>query len=172
MIVAPLAMAENDSHPDIVVMNQYREDAQVFLSTGKTSSVQFAFNDYDFLVRGSFHEGNFISYVAPSGASASMGCTINKNTIEHRCQSKDIVNNGHIRYSHDGAVIHVIPLSSENDAEGSAKVIVCTEQGKDKRGYVNTRSSVMLIQIRNKDVQIVNYWQGNVLSSEVLESIT
>lgn len=173
-IIAPLYVYDNDNHPDIMVMliDQYGNTEEYFSQNG-LASVKATFKDYEFLIRGTFSDGNFKSFLVVSGTTMSMGYSLNKNIYEKRAKVKENVHYGHISFLEDGLRYHIVPLTLNNDENGIAQSIILVEnEDKSYREILKTASNGFTVYSNANtgiSYQILIYWQDDLLCAEVLK---
>ena len=167
-VVAPLYMHENNLHPELVVMMKDGKNIQTFVSQKERPSITATFMDNEFIISGAFKNGEFQSYIYPSGITASKGCVINKDVEEFRSPIKKSANYGHNFILRDDTEIHIIPIEQDNDQNGSAKVIFCTVNDKARVAITNFGTTESILMLKNEKVQILSYWQDNLLSCDIL----
>lgn len=168
IIIAPLRIAENDIHTDIFVAMKHKDIIECFVSE-KNSAIEASFMNYDFLLRGVFKEGEFISYITLGKVAISMGCQINKEKTEFRIANKINSHYGHIVYNANGVIVNIIPLTFKNNEKETADVLVCLEGEKQQRQvFASVNADSLIISANEATVQIINYWQDNYLCSEIL----
>lgn len=168
-IIAPLRMAENDSHPEIMAMLvNNKGDIQEYVSNGGLSSLKVPFGDNEFLMRGNITNGEFKSFIVPSGATLSMGYNLNKNAnFERRSTVKEDTQFGHIVFDAFGYVFHIVPISNTNDENGIAQCLICVENPSDNNTRVIFRTEQRAFTLF-EDYQILTYWQDSLLCAEVV----
>lgn len=173
-IIAPLYVYDNDNHPDIMVMliDQYGNTEEYFSQNG-LASVKATFKDYEFLIRGTFSDGNFKSFLVVSGTTMSMGYSLNKNIYEKRAKVKENVHYGHISFLEDNLRYHIVPLALNNDENGIAQSIILVEnEDKSYREILKTASNGFTVYSNANtgiSYQILIYWQDDLLCAEVLK---
>lgn len=168
VIVCPLRMSENDLHPKIFASITYKNNTECYLSQD-TSAFVANFLEYDFLIRGTFKDGNFKSYVVAAQQTSAMGCNINDEIDEYRLKNKKEANYGHIVYAAKDMVINIVPLSFNTNEKETADVLVCVER-ENAENFVCTsiNAETLVLTSETARVQILNYWQGDMLCSEIL----
>ena len=171
VIIAPLEASTDDSHPEIMAMLINRMGyAEKFVSQGNISSLKIKFDENEYLLRGSFSDGKFISHIIPAGATMSMGYSINKNNVvERRSMYPENTNYGHLAFSAYGSFFHIIPTSLSNDANGVAPCLICAiDNNGEKNIFTTATKGFTTYLIDNKPYHILTYWQNDMLCAEVL----
>ena len=174
-LVSPLCMAENDTHPEIMVMlTGITGESETYVSKDGLSSIKLKFNENELLIRGSFANGEFQSYIMPAGVTMSMGFNINKNSInEKRSKSKELTSYGHIVFEQFGYIFHIVPTSLDNDENGIAHCFICVENKlTKKRDLLKTSTKNFTVYSADDGIfyQILTYWQDNILCAEVIKA--
>lgn len=151
LTIMPLRIEKNNVRPDIAVSisslrNNIISDTQVFVSQ-ETSVIQLEYKGYQLLVRGTFKNGIFTSYVIASGATAAIGCGINSDTIKIR--GKENINYGHICFKKNNAIIHALPLNKKNENDGFAHFVACIEENNHFKIVQNIDSNAIRIDLMN-----------------------
>lgn len=171
VIIAPLEASYDDSHPEIMAMMINRlGHAEKFVSQGNLASLKVKFDENEYLLRGSFSQGKFISHVIPAGATMSMGYSINKNNvIERRSLYPELTHHGHLAFTAYNTFFHIIPTSLTNDANGIAPCLICTidEEG-NKEVFTTATKGFTTYRINNKAYHILTYWEKDILCAEIL----
>lgn len=170
--VAPLKLAENDAHPDIfAVLIAENGHKETFVSK-ENSSLRITFEENEMLIRSTFKNGEFATYVALSGTTYQMGYNINKEVIEHRSIKKEDANYGHIVYGQDDFIVNLIPITLDNDINGMAPSLICIEDKntKEKEVFLSSKNAMTVFSHGDKSYQLLTYWQENLLLSEILMS--
>ncbi len=169
-IIAPLKMAENDAHPEIFAMLvNNKGEIETYVSNGGLASLKISFGENEYLLRGRFDNGNFKSFIVPTGTTMSMGYNLNKNTIyERRSISKETTNYGHIVFEKYGYIYHIIPISNTNDENGIAQCLICVENIMNSNERITFKTETRNFTTFD-NYQILTYWQDSLLCAEVLE---
>lgn len=170
VIVYPMVIEANNSRANIFVIIKDKNNIRTYFSQEKASVIA-EFNENELLIRGTFANGEFSSYVLPFGAIAAANCSINDNTEEFR-SALELANYGHVCYSvfddSDKMQVHVMPLSTINNKYGMAEtaVFVRYSDGKTIAITGDDRSKKMLVPLEKHTLEILSYWQEGFLSSE------
>lgn len=174
-LVAPLYISENDTHPEIMVMlTDKLGQRQTYVSRDGLASIKAKFNENELLIRGSFANGEFQSYIMPAGATMAMGFNINKNAVnEKRSKNKSLTSYGHIVFEQFGYKFHIVPISLANDENGLAPCLTLVEDMKTQERTLLTSSTnnfTVFTTVEGVIYQILTYWQDNILCAEVLQA--
>lgn len=177
-IIAPLKMAENDVHPDVMALLINSKGQVETYCSQKTAALKIAFDGNDFLIRGSFADGDFKSHIILTGNTLAMGFNLNiKKQINYRCDNKSLVNYGHVCFEKNGYIYHVIPTSVQNDCNGVAHCFICVENTDNiysdtyfrETQSTNIDSSLFFCR-DGKTNNVLVYWKDDVLCADVVNS--
>lgn len=173
-LVAPLYISQNDTHAEIMVMlTDIYGRSETYVSENGLASIKINFNETELLIRGSFSNGDFKSFIMLAGTTMAMGCDLNKNAInEKRSNIKEATSYGHIAFTQFGWFYHIVPISLSNDENGIAHCLICAENINTKERIAMTTSvdSFTILKDEMGTYQILTYWQNNILCAEVLKN--
>ena len=176
--VVPFTIEKDTNKANIMVVVKKGDSIQTFYSK-ETSSVVVSFDEQEFLVRGTFADYEFNSFILTHGISATMNCSINDDKEEHRCLEPAKVNYGHIKYNvmieeENKGILHIVPLSDENNKYGYADSVSFVELPNGEITStigVRTKKGLPIILENEKIVQVLNYWNNDFFSSEVTPNV-
>lgn len=170
LIVYPLMITKNKLISDIVVWARCGQEVKTFVSNiDGRKSVEVNIGEHSLLVRGCFKNGNFESTIVPAGITLALNASINKSKEEIRPTNMNSLYDGHVTYMSGETKVHVFPITNENDADGSAQVIVCSEKDDERRLYDTYNQKIILIDGQNGNEQILSYWEDDTLISDNIE---
>ncbi len=170
-LIAPLKMCMDNNHAEIMCMLIDRfGEVQRYVSSPESPTLKINFKDYELIIRGTFVNGEFNSYILASGSTLAMGFGINKNAyVPQRSANTELTNYGHLVYEHKDYIFHVVPLSKNNDLNGIAPAFICVETPDKRRKLISTNeNAITLFEDAGNEYQILTYWQNNTLCSEVM----
>lgn len=176
--VAPYRIEKDNSKTKIMVaIKNSKNDIETFYSD-ETSSVVVRFDEHEFIIRGSFANYEFSSYILTGGITATMNCSINDDTEEFRCNDVNRVNYGHIFYTakdnegNEAGKIHIFPLTSKNNKYSVADVAIFVEDinGVKSSTYSYHQKHVG-VSLDGEIFKIITYWQENFLTSDVIANV-
>lgn len=170
-LIAPLKMYTDNNHPEIMCMliNSFGEIRR-YVSTELSPTLKVQFGDYELIIRGIFTDGKFTSKILASGSTLAMGFSININTyVPQRSNNLELTNYGHLVFKQDDYVFHVVPMSKTNNNSGIAPCFICIETPEGERNLISTNeNAVTLYEKDNVTMQILTYWQDNILCAEII----
>lgn len=167
--IFPVHLAKKDYHPDIIVLIKSDiDDKYQICTSGETSTILTKFSGFEFLIRGTFKNNIFESYIIPAGQTEVNGCKMDLHKTEYRSKESTY---GHIYFEKGNAFIHAIPLCEENGDDGMAKFLLCIENGEIQSGenkytaVANMYSSnINVILPDQKTTSFIGYWVGDSFS--------
>lgn len=170
-LIAPLKMYTDNNHPEIMclLINGFGEIRR-YVSTELSPTLKVKFGDYELIIRGIFTDGKFTSKILASGSTLAMGFSININTyVPQRSNNLELTNYGHLVFKQDDYIFHVVPMARTNNNSGVAPCFICIETPEGERDLVSTNeNAVTLYEKDNVSMQILTYWQDNILCAEVI----
>lgn len=170
LYVIPLDIEENTQNAKFIVYHPAEKfnEENIYTVADEFGNAHIVLSDINILVKASFSNGRFHTFIVPEGQSAIDGVTIEKNGTEHQSKDRSKTNYGVICYKINNNIIRVIPLDFKNNETGNAKVDIIIEKDKNFDIYHNVGEKIFEITIDNKKYTPINYWKGDILSSELL----
>lgn len=171
LMIFPMVVKQNVLVSDIVVWAKCGREIKTFVSekVGK-KSIEVNIGEHSFLVRGCFKQGKFETSVIPAGITLAINANINKEKEEIRPTNMNNINDGHITYkmetNDDVATIHVFPTEFKNNENGAAETVICYEKGDDRKLFDTYNQKIILLDGKNADIQIMNYWNDDILITD------
>lgn len=175
-IIAPLYLYEDNTKPDIVVYAK-KESSYVYEVTQTEKKVlEINIEGHTFLVHGSFHSGEFKSFIHAAGVTLSTGYNLKIDTEKHRNALKQYTpnnKNGHICYEAENIKFHVFPLESFNEVggNGNAKCLVVSEYNTGREVQILPDPYNTKVVFGNGKYSMYNYWDGEYLVSEIIKNV-
>lgn len=173
-LIAPLKMSDSNPNPKIMALfvdsanNQY-----AYVSEPGRTSIDINIGDNSFIVRGSFADGNFRTYIVPGSTTAAMGYNINSNLIEVRSDDKKGTGFGHLVIKKDDLLIHIVPTSTRNNTNGAAPCLICIDKHDGENFDIMHSMPNSITQYTTDDCQhkyqILTWWQDDILCADTIE---
>ena len=171
-MIAPLYIYQDNAKPDIVVWARKENTIICDVTKNDKKVVKIDIEGHSFLIHGSFHNGNFQSYIHAAGLTLSAGYNLKIETERHRDEYAAVTGRagtGHVSYTDNGNKFHVFPTSLSNEANGNATCVIVTEvDGK--------REASLLPDLYNSKktfydgrYSMYNYWENDCLVSELID---
>lgn len=172
-LIAPLYLYQNNSNPDVAVFAQ-KDGMVIYAVTASAKKVvEINLEGHTFLVHGSFHNGNFKSFIHAAGLTLSAGYNLKIETERHRniLESYNEYNkNGHICYNEGAYKFHVWPISSNNTGNGNADCLIVTEVNGKREASILPDPADRTKCFGDGKYNMYNYWDGEYLVSDLLKS--
>jgi hypothetical protein len=169
LYVAPLETEENNPNVPIIV-HAYSAGKYVTASSLDTkeeghSIVTIVIEDFNILIRGSFVNGVFKSYVLTTGISANQGDKLNVISKEVGYEGNNPKGCGHIKFKENDDIYEIFPLSKTEDE------YMCVHISKEFLDYyVVAKYGIPKIRIINNGIkqEIVAGWTGGFFEADII----
>jgi hypothetical protein len=167
--IVPLSIPEQGEElvSDILVCAETPSEKKVFVS-GKNGQKSIITNIgvYEFIIRGSWKDGSFISSIHP--ANQQIIEEYEKNEEKNSIIPKDLKNIGYghnvIFYEESDnstSKIHIIPLDLQNNSVGMVNIMVCIEKATGERLIMVSNNNMLLYKTGDNEVQMFGYWEND-----------
>lgn len=174
--VFPMVPEKENMSSKIMVVIKDKFETKCFYSE-KTGSVQASFSDEEFIIRGSFSNGEFSSSILTFGTTLSLNYSLNIDTQEIRPENRKNVNFGHICkkiYAKNNDFLgkaHILPLSDENNFKETADFALFLESDGEiiKTIISENNNEIIIVSPLSKErVRLISYWQSGFLNCDTL----
>ncbi len=173
--IAPLYIPEtgNAAICDIFVCMETENKQSVHVSelNGQKTIVS-KIGDYEFIVKGSFTNGEFVSEIYPANALSTKEYVKEENKTSFVPKNFDQVGFGHVVdfiKNKDGSIfkVHAIPLDNSNNSIGMVNTMVCIENEDGTRETYSANNNMIFHQTKDGIYQIFGYWEDDEFSISV-----
>lgn len=165
--VYPMNIPQNKAkNLEIVVVAKQGSDYKLAASpntNGARRSVQIEIGGKEFLVRGSWTDKGFESFIYASGSLLGDGYKVETTKDTYRPANK--VECSHCTMTVDGIKLHIFPGGEKNTPNGMADVLFYTEE-QQRQFIVPISSNILEFQIGGKMKNLVAFWEGDLLKAE------
>lgn len=158
---------------DIFVCMETNEDKKLFVSgENGTKTVSTKIGEYEFLVKGSFESGKFISEIYPANTMTSNEYVKKENKTSYAPKDFKDVGFGHvvdfIKNDDDSiSKAHILPLELNNNGSGMVNIMMCVENPDGTRNTYVSDDNFIIHKTGKLTYQIFGYWDNEEFISRI-----
>ena len=163
---APLCMYQNNPKAEFAAVNLDEKSEQTYVSDN-AGEIHMKIDECDVTFMSSFIDGEFNVFIT-SGSDLLKGVEVTKTENKYMPASDANVDFGCLCYKYNDSEIRVFPMSNQNNRSGNAETSVIVKTNDKYTIFHRLGRDKFEITIDNETRQIINYWRGKVLVSEIL----
>lgn len=163
--VFPLDLETNTSFAKFMVIVP-KQETNIYISD-KYGNAHIKIADIEILIKGSFSNTRFNTFIVPEGQSSKDGVVIEKTGKEHQNKNLENINNSVICYKFKKYTVFMYPLSEENNTTGNANVDMIFEKDGEYQYFHEVGNKIFEIELDENKYSPINYWKNDILFSEI-----
>lgn len=166
-LIMPLMIFENEPSVPFVI-GKIKEKGIEMLPLNQNGQAEFSLGGIALLVKTSFVNGKFLLNVnALNGDNRMISVIVKDKSYCHA----EAVGYGHICFAYKEMLIHVLPLTKENDETGNAQFAYCVTDMNQKiilpfQKYATGQK--ITINNGSDNIEILCYWKEKTLIAEIV----
>lgn len=158
---------------DIFVCMETNEKKKIFVSEKNgIKTVSTKIGEYEFLVKGSFEKGKFVSEIYPANTMTSDKYIKKEDKTSYNPKNFKNIGFGHVvdfikNEDELNSKIHIIPLELENNGSGMVNIMVCVDDPDGVRQTYVADDNIIIHKSGKLTYQIFGYWENDEFISKI-----